>query len=366
MSVTSPSLSGSNNSSLGTNSANDWLLIGNTFGNTIDFDLTTKNNMKTAIYVWDPGASGYKTWTSNDSNGDGSTNSGSGTLTNGLIPAYQSFWWQVNTNNDCSWSVDYDNDIGTTTAFLGRSVNDDLNENNNFGNLSFMVSSNNDEDASFLNFNSIGDFGKDKADAYKLLPLQASPRLVAMSYIENDAFEINNLPFSYLGSINIDFDIMSLDLNDSYEFVTLEEEVTLTWNSANLPDDISIILTDLINNTSINLSDESEYTFLTEEKGSFLSYSHYDPALDIVHTLFNRDEQFNSYPRVGSSRFLLTVNYGSMSGDINEDGLINILDIVEIITLILINEYNEDADCNGDMVVNVLDVVIIVDFILTN
>ena len=88
--------------------------------------------------------------------------------------------------------------------------------------------------------------------------------------------------------------------------------------------------------------------------------------LDIVHTLFNRDEQFNSYPRVGSSRFLLTVNYGSMSGDINEDGLINILDIVEIITLILINEYNEDADCNGDMVVNVLDVVIIIDLILTN
>ena len=53
-------------------------------------------------------------------------------------------------------------------------------------------------------------------------------------------------------------------------------------------------------------------------------------------------------------------------GDINEDGLLNILDVVEIITLILINEYNEDADFNGDMELNVLDVVMIVDSILTN
>ena len=373
LSVTSPNLAGSQGSGLGTNSADDWLLVGNYFGNTIDFDLTTKitggglDNMKRVIYVWNPATSEYKSWTSNDSDGDGSNNSGSGTLSNGLIPAYQSFWWQVNSNGYCRWTVDYDTDTGTTTSFLGREVNDNINDNNNnVGNLSFMASSSNDEDVSFLNFNSIGDFGEDKSDAYKLLPLQASPRLVAMSYIEDDAFEINNLPFSSLGSINIDFDIMSLDLNDSYEFVTIEEEVTLTWNLDNLPDDISIILTDLINNTSINLSDESEYSFLTEEKGSFLSYSHYDPALDIVHTLFNRDEQFNSYPRIGSSRFLLTVNYGSISGDINEDGLLNILDVVEIITLILINEYNEDADCNGDMELNVLDVVMIVDSILTN
>ena len=53
-------------------------------------------------------------------------------------------------------------------------------------------------------------------------------------------------------------------------------------------------------------------------------------------------------------------------GDINEDGLLNILDVVEIIALILINEYNEDADFNGDMELNVLDVVMIVDLILTN
>ncbi len=51
-------------------------------------------------------------------------------------------------------------------------------------------------------------------------------------------------------------------------------------------------------------------------------------------------------------------------GDINEDGDINIQDVILLVNLILSNEYNDSADLNSDSIVNVLDVVQIVSIIL--
>jgi len=51
-------------------------------------------------------------------------------------------------------------------------------------------------------------------------------------------------------------------------------------------------------------------------------------------------------------------------GDINEDEIINVLDIVLTINIILSNEYNVIADINEDGSVDVLDVVIMVDILL--
>ena len=52
-------------------------------------------------------------------------------------------------------------------------------------------------------------------------------------------------------------------------------------------------------------------------------------------------------------------------GDINQDGTLNILDVVSIINIILFdNTYNELADLNQDNGINILDVVILVSIIL--
>ena len=51
-------------------------------------------------------------------------------------------------------------------------------------------------------------------------------------------------------------------------------------------------------------------------------------------------------------------------GDINEDDILNILDIVLMINMILSNEYSIIADVNEDGVVNVLDVVIMVNILI--
>ena len=56
----------------------------------------------------------------------------------------------------------------------------------------------------------------------------------------------------------------------------------------------------------------------------------------------------------------------SVNGDINNDGAVNILDIVQLANMILGDDYQESADLNGDGNLNILDVVTLVNIILTN
>ena len=53
-------------------------------------------------------------------------------------------------------------------------------------------------------------------------------------------------------------------------------------------------------------------------------------------------------------------------GDVNNDGIINVLDIIAIVNLVLANEYDEIADVNEDGVLNVLDIISIVNIIINN
>ena len=57
---------------------------------------------------------------------------------------------------------------------------------------------------------------------------------------------------------------------------------------------------------------------------------------------------------------------GNTAGDLNNDGIINILDVIEIVSLILENSaYDELADLNSDGLINVVDVIQILNIILT-
>ena len=58
---------------------------------------------------------------------------------------------------------------------------------------------------------------------------------------------------------------------------------------------------------------------------------------------------------------------GNLAGDLNSDGVINVLDIIEMVYLILENSsYNELADLNSDGLVNVVDVIQLVNIILSS
>lgn len=73
------------------------------------------------------------------------------------------------------------------------------------------------------------------------------------------------------------------------------------------------------------------------------------------------DEYYGSSPDMGAFEF--DGNMG-LTGDINQDGEVNILDVVLTINIILSGEYNAPADLNGDGNVDVLDVVLLVNLIL--
>ena len=53
-------------------------------------------------------------------------------------------------------------------------------------------------------------------------------------------------------------------------------------------------------------------------------------------------------------------------GDINNDLVINVLDVIEVISLIIDNEYNYIVDMNNDLDINVLDIIELVNIILNN
>ena len=63
----------------------------------------------------------------------------------------------------------------------------------------------------------------------------------------------------------------------------------------------------------------------------------------------------------------ITVGSGescSLLGDANDDGILNILDVVLLVNLILAGNVADCADINEDGTLNILDVVLLVNIIL--
>ena len=53
-----------------------------------------------------------------------------------------------------------------------------------------------------------------------------------------------------------------------------------------------------------------------------------------------------------------------MTGDLNSDDAVNILDIIQLANLILSQDYLDDADLNSDGMLNILDIIALVNIIL--
>ena len=171
--------------------------------------------------------------------------------------------------------------------------------NDSTGSMSFAFSAGDYTDKAFVSFMTNGEAGMDNADAYKLLPMSPSERVVGIIYTEGNGLDISNLPYSHEGSISIPLDIMYLTLDEDYNFVTEENDISMNWDLASLPETITTItLTDNASGLITDLTQQSEITFSTEAKGSFLSYG---------------SGGVNIYPQVGDARFQLTIVYGSAS-----------------------------------------------------
>ncbi|MBT3848063.1 MAG: T9SS type A sorting domain-containing protein [Candidatus Marinimicrobia bacterium] len=275
------SVSGSENSSsasLGSIANGEYGLAGNPYATTIDWDDISPTNLSGTVNVWDDAASGWKSW-----------NGSSGSLTNGLIAPYQGFWVEASGGTG---SITIETaDKSTSSGAFYRTL-----DNDSTGSVSFSVVAADYTDQTFMSFMNVGEAGLDNADGKKLLPFSASSRVVGLSYTEEIALDIHNLPYTYEGMLSFPLDVMLLTLDET-NYVTDAGEVNLSWNLDQLPDHISMTLTDNITGSETYLDLESEYVFTTEPKGSFSA---------------NYDGPIGTYPVVGEPRFTLSVTYGAL------------------------------------------------------
>ncbi|MDP6610853.1 MAG: T9SS type A sorting domain-containing protein, partial [Candidatus Marinimicrobia bacterium] len=262
-----------------------WEFAGNPYATTIDWDDVTQTNVTTSAYVWDSqaGTPAYISW-----------NGSSGSLSNGLIAPYQGFFVRGSAGGSGSITIaeaDKSSSAGTFYKTMADST----------GSMSFTITSVDYSDQTFVSFMENGEAGMDNSDAYKLLPMTPSERVVGISYAEGNGLAISNLPYSHEGSISIPLDVMYLTVDDDYNFVTNENEVTMSWDLSSLPETVtSLTLTDNTSGSSFNLDEQSEVTFTTVEKGSFPAYG---------------SGGVNIYPEVGESRFTLSVAYSALTSN---------------------------------------------------
>ena len=66
----------------------------------------------------------------------------------------------------------------------------------------------------------------------------------------------------------------------------------------------------------------------------------------------------------GEVDFTISINDLDILGDVNQDNILNVQDIVLMINIILVNDYNVIADVNEDGNVNVLDVVVMINILV--
>ena len=276
-----------NNSSATVGSIADtkYALLGNPYATTIDFDLLTFTNMAATTSVWDDATSAYKTWNKTSESGD---------LSNGLIAPYQGFWVQASggIGEVTIETADKSGSAGTFYRIL---------DGDNRGRMVFNASSDGHSSSNYLSFYEGGTVGADEGESELLLPFQASSRVVMMSVVEGEAHKISSYPYDHEGTVSVPFDVMRLTLEET-NYVTVAEEVTLTWNLEELPDHMELVLMDNATDAETHLDQESEYVFTTEPKGSFSAI--YDGPI-------------GTYPVLGEPRFTLNVTYDAL--DQNED-----------------------------------------------
>ena len=78
------------------------------------------------------------------------------------------------------------------------------------------------------------------------------------------------------------------------------------------------------------------------------------------------EEQFPDYLGNSWAPFQRMVIINAEVGDINNDGMLNILDVIIVINLILSNQYESNADLNQDDIINIQDIILILDIIIGN
>jgi len=216
-----------------------------------------------------------------------------------------------------------------------------------------------------------------------------SPMVMDLNFMGENIFIINN-HFKCCGDGLMNLDDLGDEETRRYTASNLLKE----YIDTNLPNenvivlgDLNDILTDALENNVFQMiiNDSKNYLFsdmeIAESSSTDWSYptwpSHLDHILitnELFDDLDNSDIQtikideyldggWNEYDQNISDHrpVALKLYFGSsINGDVNGDGVVNILDVVAAINIVLSGEYQVSVDLNEDGSVDILDVILIV------
>ena len=222
-----------------------------------------------------------------------------------------------------------------------------------------------------------------------------SPMVMDLNFMGENIFIINN-HFKCCGDGILDFNNESDEEKRRYNANNLLKEYIETF----LLDENVMVLGDLNDDIAeapqnnvfqMFLDDTENYLFADIEiangASSEWSYPSWPSHLDhilITNELFdeldNSDIQtikIDEYLDGGWSEYdqnisdhrpvALKLDFGSsVIGDVNQDGDVNILDVVMTVNIVLSDVYDDLADLNNDGAVDILDVILLVNLILAN
>jgi hypothetical protein len=163
----------------------------------------------------------------------------------------------------------------------------------------------------------------------------------------------------------IDFsDFMNIYNSNSqqnYPYISLDENILIVWadyinsNSGNW--EIYFAIRDLESNEMVNIQK------INNDNGNHIQN---DPILDKYNNdifIFWSDKRNGNY----DIYFSKGIGQSDLLGDINQDFLIDILDIISLVQVVLGNSNNFDnTDLNEDTIINIQDIMILINFIFNN
>ncbi|MFA5667820.1 MAG: T9SS type A sorting domain-containing protein [Balneolaceae bacterium] len=268
-----------------------WSLLGNPYAATINWDDNsnwTKTNIDNTIYLWDYSTNQYKTW-----------NGTTGDLGNGLISPFQGFWVKANA---ASPSLIVQEDAKTTGGvFVGKAM---ASENDSKPSFSLTLSDDDNTAATHFMFSEEGKNGKDRKDAFRLVPLPDIHSYLDLASItqDGDRLSINNLPRKFGIPIEVPLFV------NAYEIGAPKKKALhfIFDNFKNIPQGWTITLVDTKTGEQINIEEFDTYLLEIETTS----------AEDAPNGAFGAKPKITHKAKAASSRFLIRIEPGEDAADL--------------------------------------------------
>ena len=137
-------------------------------------------------------------------------------------------------------------------------------------------------------------------------------------------------------------------------YIEVPEEGSDLIIESQFPDDFNCM------HVSINSDNEFDISYIDLTNNE--SYITIDSVSDGTQAII-LNTKYNS-PISDSVNFIINFNQNNLIGDLNDDGLVNVLDIILTVDIVLQNEFDITADLNDDGSINIFDVVLLINIIL--